>query len=693
MILKRFKVTNFRSVMNSGWIDCDNVISLVGINESGKSNIILALWKLNPAREGEIDLLHDIPVQVYSSWRDKPEQIIFIAAEFELDDGLTSQIAEKCNCDPSIVSHVVISRYYDGNYGISFPNLTVSSTDIGRIAEIAKEKAAGDDEGSIMLNGICDAIIELTVDKTSLTKSECDTIAKLLGTGTHKGKAISEYSKLKSDISQAISVFGDANPSSSKEIHELIIAELPKFVYYSNYGNLDAQIYLPHVVKLLDGEKVPGFDNQAKVRTLRVLFDFVNLKPQEMLDLGQDPAKHFIAPYGVETVKQPTAEEIAEVAKRKEERTILLQSASAKLTCEFKNWWKQGNYTFRLQADGDFFKVWVSDDKRPNEIELERRSAGLQWFLSFFLVFLVESGEAHKDAILLLDEAGLTLHPMAQKDLVAFFENLSNTNQIIHTTHSPFLVDTSNIDRVKVVYADKDGQTVASSDLRAADDNVNAKSIYAVHAALGLSVSDILLQGCQPVIVEGPSDQYYLNAIKLYLVKTQKFTPNMELVFVPTGGIKGVRGVVSILSGKNDVLPFVILDSDKSGRETKQQLKSNLYSGSKELLLDVGEFVGFENSEVEDLFPIELLSKQIDRLLRDVEDENFKDVYDASKPIVPQIEAFAQKNSIALEKGWKVTLAKSVKQQMSNPKVTAPDASVEKWAKLFNKINQHKDSL
>jgi len=679
--------------MNSGWIDCDNVTSLVGINESGKSNIILALWKLNPAREGEIDLLHDIPVQVYSSWRDKPEQIIFIAAEFELDDGLTSQIAEKCNCDPSIVSHVVISRYYDGNYGISFPNFTVSSTDIRRIAEIAKEKAAGDDEGSIRLNEICDAIIELTVDKTSLTKSECDTIVKLLGTGTNNGKAISEYSKLKSDISQAISVFGDANPSSNKEIQELIIAGIPKFVYYSNYGNLDAQIYLPHVVNLLDGEKVPGFDNQAKVRTLRVLFDFVNLKPREMLDLGKDPAKLIIDPYGFETIKQPTAEEIARATKQKEERTILLQSASAKLTREFKNWWKQGNYTFRLQADGDFFKIWVSDDKRPDEIELERRSAGLQWFLSFFLVFLVESGEAHKDAILLLDEAGLTLHPMAQKDLVAFFENLSNTNQIIHTTHSPFLVDTSNIDRVKVVYSDNDGQTVVSSDLRAADDKVNEKSIYAVHAALGLSVSDILLQGCQPVIVEGTSDQYYLNAIKLYLVKTQKFTPNMELVFVPTGGIKGVRGVAGILSGKNYVLPFVLLDSDSNGKDAKNQLKSNLYSGSKELLLDVGEFVGFENSEVEDLFPIELMSKQIDRLLRDVEDENFKDAYDASKPIVPQIEAFAQKNNIALEKGWKVTLAKSVKQQMSNPKVTAPDASVEKWAKLFNKINQHKDSL
>lgn len=56
MTLKRFRVTNFRSIMDSGWIDCDDVTSLVGINEAGKSNVILALWKLRPVRDGEIAL-------------------------------------------------------------------------------------------------------------------------------------------------------------------------------------------------------------------------------------------------------------------------------------------------------------------------------------------------------------------------------------------------------------------------------------------------------------------------------------------------------------------------------------------------------------------------------------------------------------------------------------------------------------
>lgn len=701
MTLKQFRVKNFRSIMDSGWIDCDNVTSLVGINEAGKSNIILALWKLNPAREGQIDLLHDMPAKEFSSWRNKPEQIEFITADFELDKPLTDKIVSLTGCDYSTALNVRIMRKYDGNYVVSFPNYSPkTSIEVSVIQNIIlsakndinllSEKTKGEEGIKDSILQSLDKILAYIANKKCLEKLDQNNIISFLPTGT-KWAAASEirpqFENIKKMIVSAFTCLNIESPSSNADVRNLMATEMPSFVYYSNYGNLDAQIYLPHAVKLLNGEKIPGFDNEAKVRTLRVLFDFVNLKPQEVLDLGKDPAMLIRDQYGRDQQREPTVAEIQEATKKKEERTILLQSASSKLTREFGNWWKQGNYIFRLQADGDFFKIWVSDEKRPEEIELERRSTGLQWFLSFFLIFLVESTEAHKGAILLLDEAGLTLHPMAQKDLVAFFENLSKSNQIIHTTHSPFLVDTTNIDRVKVVYSDNDGYTVASSNLRAADDKLNEKSIYAVHAALGLSVSDILLQGCQPVIVEGPSDQYYLNAIKLYLIKNQKFTPNMELVFVPTGGVKGVPGVVSIVSGKTGDLPLVILDADKSGKDAKNKLHSNLYTDAKERVLDVSEFVGFDNSEIEDLIPVELMLRHLDKIFRDVEDDNFADNYNNTMPIVPQIENYAKHHNIDLGKGWKVSLAKSVKQQLFNSKTIVTDDILKKWENLFIKFN------
>ena len=454
MVLKQYRVYTFRSVHDSGWIECDNVTTLVGVNEAGKSNLLLALWKLNPASGGEIEYLKDMPVSQLSVLRDQQETVKFIDANFEVDVESASKISEEVGCVLNEGDTFTISRYYDGHYELSFPD--------GNWPE------------------------DITVEADE-------------------------------EVNEADQEVADDAPKEEKHYsHEVllkvIIEAMPQFVYYSNYGNLSSKIYLPHAITWLNGGSVNGIErNEDQIRTIRILFKFLKLDPKEIQELGNGPEN---------TSSQKSIEKFED---KKDERSILLQSAGTQLTKKFKDWWKQGDYNFRFEADGNYFHILVSDSKRPDEIGLELRSTGLQWFLSFYLVFLVESEESHKNTILLLDEAGLTLHPMAQKDLANFFNALSEKNQIINTTHSPFIIDSSNIDRCRVVYVDKDGYTVASSDLRQGNDKLNEQSIYAVHAALGLSVSDILLQGCEPVIVEGPSDQIYLSMIKNYLIANKKF--------------------------------------------------------------------------------------------------------------------------------------------------------------------------
>lgn len=612
MKLLRYKVLNFRSVNDSDWIECNDVTTLVGVNEAGKSNLLLALWKLNPASAGKIDILHDMPVSKLSEYRSGAKEIEFINAEFLIDEESAKYISENVKCICKADTKVQVKRFYDGHREFLFPN----------------------------------------------------------------GKP----ENLVSENSEEIQY-------TDKQLLEAIVHEIPKFVYYSNYGNLSSKIYLPHVIKWLNGESVQGVEiNEDQVRTLRVLFDFVNLNPKEVLDLGKDPKilaiennrNYYNGHYS------PTKEEIRKAQDAKEERSILLQSASGKLTKQFKDWWKQGEYKFRFEADGDYFRIWVSDEKRPDEVGLELRSTGLQWFLSFYLIFLVESKGHHKNTILLLDEAGLTLHPLAQKDLAQFFNGLSKENQIIHTTHSPFLIDTSNVDRCRVVYVDNDGFTVASSDLRQGNDSLNQKSIYAVHAAMGLSVSDILLQGCQPIIVEGPSDQHYLNAIKIYLINKGLIAPKQELIFIPCGGVKGVVGITSILGSKNDDMPFVLLDSDKSGIDAKKKLLGGLYKESPNKIKSIENYVKIQNSEIEDLLPISLLIKGIDHIFNQIEDVSFEDEYDASLPLVPQIEKFAVDNNVELNTGWKVELAKAGKKALLLGKKSLIKQEVqETWINLF----------
>ena len=150
-----------------------------------------------------------------------------------------------------------------------------------------------------------------------------------------------------------------------------------------------------------------GSIESAKARTLKVLFEFVGLDAEEILELGAEAEP--------EAGEKLTEEEIHEAADRKKERTILLQSAGTSLTTQFRAWWQQGTHRIRFQADGAHFRIWVNDELRPEEIELEGRSTGLQWFLSFYLTFLVESKDSHEGTILLLDEPGLSLHPIAQR--------------------------------------------------------------------------------------------------------------------------------------------------------------------------------------------------------------------------------------------------------------------------------------
>ena len=154
------------------------------------------------------------------------------------------------------------------------------------------------------------------------------------------------------------------------------------------------------------------------------------------------------------------------------------------------------------------------------------------------------------------------------------------------------MVDSNHLERVRSVYINSDGKTVVSPDLRASE-RLNGKnqpqSIYPAHAALGLSISDTLLINCNPVLVEGESDQVYLSALKNLLISKGSISPLNEIVFIPTGGVKGIKATSAILSGKNEVKPPVLLDGDKPGKKVERELKSDFYAATPEKVINLSE--------------------------------------------------------------------------------------------------------
>ena len=584
--LERYKVYNFRSIEESDWIEIADNSCLVGTNEAGKTNLLIALWKLNPANNEPIVPLDDFPRHLYSNYKaEKHSEDIFISADFILDDEIQEEFSSVLKCDIEQIKTVLVSRRYNGNYDITFPYSKIESFSPTRIIFLIDEfKTELDnnenylkesEELKIIISNYFDELKKGLKDESVLKSDIEELISKtniLIEKHFGKKKNLPELFKLKfiNKLQFFINAFEGKTIVPTQEISSKVLKVIPKFVYYSDYGNLDSEIFLPRVIEDFERDDLSE-SARAKARTLDVLFKYVKLSPKEIFELGNDQ-KVIVKTLNynnaeISSVEQKlTDEEIREWADKKRERGILLRSAATQLTQSFRKWWLQGNYVFDFEADGNHFRINVSDTLRPEPIELEARSRGLQWFFSFFLVFLVETKEGHSNTVLLLDEPGLSLHPIAQYDLAKFFKKLSEDNQLIYTSHSPFLVDMDNLANVKAVYVDSEtGRTKVSSNLRSNDTDAE-KSIYPIHAALGLTVSDTLLLGCLPVLVEGVSDQIYLSLIKRYLIGKGKLQYSKEIVFIPTGGVKGMGPVSKLVSSRDDKLPFVLLDSDKTGK-------------------------------------------------------------------------------------------------------------------------------
>ncbi len=698
MKLVKFKVTNFRSVDDSGWIEVDAVTALIGVNESGKTNLLLPLWKLKPARDGEIQPTSDFPKTMFGDIRAKPGNYPFITAEFTTDDEAErKRIAQAAGITPEAVRIVEVARFFDGQYQIRFPEHKRETTVATRWVKEQLSVAAKTVEGGSALrqeenlqkdlvdgmSRVADTLPEAeTMALEQLTVIR-DQVEELLPEKPAKTSVIVPMvQQLLAALTEQICRLSAPDPEKMDEVFDAVISAMPTFVYYSNYGNLDSEIYLPHVVENLERDDL-GAKEAAKARTLRVLFSFVQLQAKEILELGRD----FQDPN--DPKREPTEEELEEINEAKRTRSILLQSAGAKLTQSFREWWHQGDYRFRFEADGNHFRIWVADDHRPTEVELESRSTGLQWFLSFYLVFLVESSSEHEKAVLLLDEPGLSLHPLAQRDLSAFFQSLSESNSIIYTAHSPFLVDPDWLERARKVYVTDDGTTKATPDLRYSNDSeAQVGAAYAAYSGVGLNVAESLLLGCQPVIVEGPSDQFYLTAIKTLLLSGGKITPKRDLVFPPSGGTKTARIVASILTGRDESLPAVLLDGDAQGRRMAEELKATLHSDKPKRVLLANEFAGYDNAEIEDLFPVHLLADEMDRIER-VPETRLADVICEGKPFVGQVKAWAAEQGVELSKDWKVKLAKRVKERALAKGIGWFEKDVvDRWVRLFNAFGE-----
>lgn len=355
--LIKLRVQNFRSIEDSDWIDTENVSCLVGTNESGKTNLLLALWKLNPANGEPIVPLVDYPRKKYHNYSSTKGTETFISAQFEFDENVAEKLSKIIGWHSSLTKNVTVSRKYNGNLSYQFTQNKLTSIDGDHLSKILKKfvvKFRSSDlqskEEKQDLERI-QQVVEVEKEKITAEKAYSQTeVSDVMQTfeafleKSYKRKVnINTFFKenLFEEFKRIIQAFENDGIEVTEDCIKIIHQNIPTFVYYSDYGNLDSEIYLPHVIDNFKRKDL-GEKERAKSRSLKVLFEFVNLSPTQILELGKEALPERVTEYttdyyGTRTKTKERIEEAKEInieqeSQKKKEREILLQSASTSLT-------------------------------------------------------------------------------------------------------------------------------------------------------------------------------------------------------------------------------------------------------------------------------------------------------------------------------------------------------------------------
>ncbi|MEM9046017.1 MAG: hypothetical protein AAGC81_15115 [Pseudomonadota bacterium] len=252
MKLNRFRVTDFRSVDDSGWLDVDDVTALIGVNESGKTNLLLPLWKLKPARDGEIQPTSDYPKTKFGEIRDEPADYHFIEAEFDTGEAAKG-IAEKAGLSEDIASTVEITRYFDGHYSVSFPKHSIARTanrnklaeTISKVADRVRAGQALKKEGELntqLAEGLADVAAKLPEDdelRAPAVKAVIASVKALVPEEPAETSVIVPMVKqLIQELNHKLAAITATAPGRREGVVDAVVEAIPPFVYYSNYGNL-----------------------------------------------------------------------------------------------------------------------------------------------------------------------------------------------------------------------------------------------------------------------------------------------------------------------------------------------------------------------------------------------------------------------------------------------------------------------
>ncbi|WP_246658505.1 AAA family ATPase [Mesorhizobium sp. GR13] len=367
------------------------------------------------------------------------------------------------------------------------------------------------------------------------------------------------------------------NEASHAKARSWVIERLPVFMYLEDYPEIEGH---QDIAQFL-ARKSQGQQTNAD-RNFEKLCKVAGLSPQQLQELSQ--------------------------SNDQETRGQLANRAGSVVTTAIRKRWKDRELKVRFNLDAQHFDTLVSDPNSVYDVEvnLDERSRGFQWFFAFYVVFAADTEDGDADgAILLLDEPGLYLHARSQGDLLRHLED-DFSNQIVYTTHSPFMVPTHRLDWVRTVnIAEEVGTTVSN------DPSGDSRTLFPLQAALGYDLAQSLFVGPNNLVVEGVTDFWVLSSVSARLNEQGKVGLDERLTVTPAGGAQKVHYMVALLTSEQ-LKVLVLFDDEKDAKATRDDLvKGKLIRSDSVIFVSEAFETAPVEADIEDLLDPAIYEKLV----------------------------------------------------------------------------------
>jgi len=656
MKMVSFRIQNYRSINDSGWVDIDDIAVIVGKNESGKTSLLKALWKFNPFKPEAYSLDREWP---RGKRKDRSLDKPVATVKFEFSAEEKKQI-EALHSSAKGVDGAEITKTYEGKYAYSFwPKEPSRESELVKQIEktfnLIKIDSASQ-EYKDKFNTEKAATSKQISDKNFIAK---ETTAILSSFAAKLDNFVNQNEPKDKDVSvqvkQEIKVLTDElnKPTPIQRLSDTVHKWLPTFIYMDDYKIFRGTAQLDQIKQRKDNGSLTDED-----KTVICIMEMAGLDlEKEFIKGGQ---------------------------KDREQRILDMNDASQTLTNEIASRWSQKKYEVMFQADGQHFLTFVKDADSRILIPLEERSKGFQWFFSFDMEFMYETDGKFENTIILLDEPGLHLHAAAQRDLLERMKAYAKNNQLIYSTHLPFMIDFKRLDNIWVAEEKDNLGAIVHKDWATADKDAR----FTLQAALGLSWSQSLFVGQYNLIVEGVTDFWYLKTISTMLEAEGQVGIDEDLVITPAGGASKVAYIGTILHGQS-LNVAVLLDSDKEGQIASEQLV-NQWILNKNHVLMLGQILNADYQlAIEDLFSEEYYLGFVNQAYaKELGKTKIKLTGNAQKlSIVERVEIVLKEKGV--ERFNKGRVAKRIMQDLATKKLSdIPSGTTDNFKAVIVAVNK-----